>query len=211
MCISHATGPAAKRWDGGARCPASRLPLRRRRDHRAGSRPKEGIDPAEVADEERRKSLVVRMLEGIAQSAGDASALARQPLAWRRGEELSSDDIRVLIRETVAADRGPWRGGDRRARCVPCSSPVRSEALRVLVTASPRTVPYGLRTVGASTEPGCRSRVEGLRRRSTRLPGSASTTSQRSRRSTTTSSSTRMRGRSTRPRDGRTGRVDLTT
>jgi len=90
------------------------------------------IAASEVADEERRKSLVVRILETMAQGGELGGSI---PL---RADELSSDDIRALVRDTIestaargkavivahAASYGITRG---------------SHALRVLVTASPET------------------------------------------------------------------------
>lgn len=92
-----------------------------------------GIGPGEVADEERRKSLAGRVLEAISQGGSELGGTI--PL---RPDELSSDDIRALIRDTIestaargkavivahAASYGVTRGAD---------------ALRVLVTASPET------------------------------------------------------------------------
>jgi Cytidylate kinase-like family len=98
---------------------------------------KGGLEAADVADEERRKSFAARALTALAQGGGEAWALGTTgPItAW---DELDSDDIRSLIRETIeqTAARGKAvivahaashaiGGGDA--------------VLRVLVTASPDT------------------------------------------------------------------------
>lgn len=134
VCISHATGSGGEEV---GRLVAQRLGFLYVDDEIIARAATEGgIDPAEVADEERRKSLVVRMLEGIAQS-GDAWALAgsRSPGV---GDELSSDDIRALIRETVlqTAARGEVVIVAHGASHAVSRA---HEALRVLVTASPET------------------------------------------------------------------------
>lgn len=92
------------------------------------------IDPAEVADEERRKSFAARLLEAIAQG-GEAWALTHGEASATR-EELRSDDVRALIKETIAqtAARGSVVIVAHGASHVVARS---SDQLRVLVTASP--------------------------------------------------------------------------
>ena len=60
-----------------------------------------GIEPAEVADEERRKSFAERLLEAIAQG-GEAWLGAGAGRGTATREELRSDDVRALIKETIA-------------------------------------------------------------------------------------------------------------
>ena len=134
VCISHATGSGGEEV---GRLVAQRLGFLYVDDEIVARAASEGgVDPAEVADEERRKSLVVRMLEGIAQS-GDAWALAGSG-SPRVGEELSSDAIRALIRETIlqTAARGDVVIVAHGASYAVSRA---HEALRVLVTASPET------------------------------------------------------------------------
>ena len=134
MCISHATGAGGEEV---GRLVAQSLGFLYI-DHEIVARAaaQGGIHPAEVADEERRKSLAARLLEGIAQGS-EAWALARSG-SNRRGEELSSDDVRALIRETIAQTEA--RGNvviiAHGASHVVSRGP---EATRVLVTASPKT------------------------------------------------------------------------
>ena len=94
-----------------------------------------GIDPGEVADEERRKSLAARLVEALGQG-GEAWAVSHgssPSLEARRG-----DEIRALIRETIAqtAIRGRVVIVAHGASHVVPRGP---EALCVLVTASPTT------------------------------------------------------------------------
>jgi cytidylate kinase len=94
-----------------------------------------GIDPAEVADEERRKSLVSRLLEGLT-VGGETWALAPGGAVWV--DEVSGDDIRALIREAVVQTVG--RGSVVIVAHGASHAVSPSEgALRVLVTASAET------------------------------------------------------------------------
>ena len=93
-----------------------------------------GIDPEEVANEERRKSLAARLVEALGRG-GEAWAVVHGSSAAL--EERRSEDMRALIRETIAqtATRG-------RVVIVPhgASHVGRGPgALRVLITASPTT------------------------------------------------------------------------
>jgi cytidylate kinase len=92
-----------------------------------------GVDPAGVADEERRKTVVARVLDALAQG----SAEVWPPGGGGMGEELRSEGIRALIRETIeqTAARGDVVIVAHAASHVVSGRP----ALRVLVTASPRT------------------------------------------------------------------------
>jgi cytidylate kinase len=134
VCISHATGAGGEEV---GRLVAQDLGFLYV-DHEIVARAaaQGGIHPAEVADEERRKSLAVRMLEGLAQGS-EAWALARGG-SGRAGEELSSDDVRALIRETIVQTeaRGNVVIVAHGASHVVSPGP---EAIRVLVTASPKT------------------------------------------------------------------------
>ncbi len=91
-----------------------------------------GISADEVASEERRKSLVARVLEAMAHGGGE---LAGGGVPLGAGETLTSDDIRALIRETVeqTAARGNAVIVAHAASHVVTQGP---EAVRVLITAS---------------------------------------------------------------------------
>jgi cytidylate kinase len=63
---------------------------------------KQGVDPAAIADAERRKSVILRVLEGLGQS-GAAGATPGGPM-WvpdDATELAQSHDRRALIRETI--------------------------------------------------------------------------------------------------------------
>ena len=98
VCISHAAGAGGEEV---GRLVAERLGfLYVNEEIVARAAAKGGVDAADVADEERRKSLAARALNAIAQGGGEAWTLgAVGPLSAR--EELDSDDIRSLIRETI--------------------------------------------------------------------------------------------------------------
>jgi hypothetical protein len=105
VCISHATGGGGEEV---GRLVAQRLGFFYVDEEIvARAAAKAGIDPREVADEERRKSRVARVLEAIAQGSGEAWALGVSGPP-RIGDELRGDDMRALIRETIAqtAERG---------------------------------------------------------------------------------------------------------
>jgi hypothetical protein len=99
---------------------------------------KGGIHRGEVADEERRRSLVARLLDGIAQGGGGGAWTLSGSLPPSTGEELSSADVRALILETIeqTAARGNVVIVAHAASHAIRGGP---EVLRVLVTASPAT------------------------------------------------------------------------
>jgi cytidylate kinase len=94
-----------------------------------------GIDAGTVADEERRKSLVSRVLEGLAQSGGEALVLGG---VAPPGGELGGEDVRVLIRETIEQTAAQGNVVIV-AHAASYALPPGPEALRVFVTASPDT------------------------------------------------------------------------
>jgi len=93
-----------------------------------------GLEPGEVADEERRKSYATRVLETLAEGGGDAWTLA----AAAGVEVVRPADVRALIRETVVqtAARGNVVIVAHAASHAVAPGP---QMLRVLVTASPET------------------------------------------------------------------------
>jgi cytidylate kinase len=135
VCISHAAGAGGEEV---GRRVADRLGyLYVDEEIVARAAAKGGVDAADVADEERRKSFAARALNAIAQGGGEAWALGTTgPLtAW---DELGSDDIRSLIRETIEQTAA-------RGKAVIVSHAASyaigpgNAVLRVLVTASPDT------------------------------------------------------------------------
>lgn len=135
VCISHSSGAGGEEV---GRLVAERLDLLCVDEEIvARAAVKGGIDAAEVADEERRKSFAVRVLNAMARGGGDAWAFGGS-VPLRSGEELSSDDIQALIRETIeqTAARGNAVIVAHAASHAISPGPA---VLRVLVTASPHT------------------------------------------------------------------------
>jgi uncharacterized protein len=135
VCISHTTGAGGEEV---GRLVAERLGfLYVDDDIVARAAAKGGIDPGELADEERRKSIAARILGAIAQGGGEAWTLGG-PGPPSAGEELSSDELRALIREAIeqTAARGNVVIVAHAASHVVPRGP---QALRVLITASPDT------------------------------------------------------------------------
>ena len=96
---------------------------------------KAGVGPAEVADAERRRSLIGRALDAIAQGGGETWTMGTVGLP-PTGGGLSRYDLLALIREAIeqAAARGNVVIVAHAASHVVGHAP---DALRVLVTASP--------------------------------------------------------------------------
>ena len=135
VCISHAAGAGG---DEVGRLVADRLGfLYVDEDIVARAAAKGGIDAADVADEERRKSFATRALNALAQGGGEAWALGTTgPLT--AADELGSDDIQSLIRETI--EQTAARGKAVIVAHAASHAIGRDDAvLRVLVTASPET------------------------------------------------------------------------
>jgi cytidylate kinase len=133
VCISHAAGAGGEEV---GRLVADRLGfLYVNEEIVARAAAKGGVDAADVADEERRKSLAARALNAIAQGGGEAWTLgAVGPVGSR--DELDSDDIRSLIRETI--EQTAARGKAVIVAHAASYAIGRGDAiLRVLVTGSP--------------------------------------------------------------------------
>jgi uncharacterized protein len=135
VCISHAAGAGGEEV---GRLVAERLGfLYVDEEIVARAAAKGGVEAAEVANEERRKSLATRMLEAIAHGGGETWAMGGTvPLG--AGDELSSDDIRMLIREAIEQTAAR---GNAVIVAHAASHAIRPQpgVLRVLVTASPDT------------------------------------------------------------------------
>jgi uncharacterized protein len=135
VCISHATGAGGEEV---GRLVAERLGfLYVDEEIVAQAAATGGVDPGDVADAERRKSLVHRMLEALAQDSGEAWALGGAP-SHGAAAALSDVDLRALIRETIAQTAASGR-----VVIVSHAASFAVEpgphAVRVLVTASPQT------------------------------------------------------------------------
>jgi cytidylate kinase len=135
VCISHATGAGGEEV---GRLVAERLGfLYVDEEIVARAAAKGSVDPGDVADEERRKSFAARILEAMAHSGGEAWALGgTAPIV--AGQEVSSEEVRALIRETI--EQTAARGNVVIvAHAASQALPQGPEMLRVLVTASPDT------------------------------------------------------------------------
>lgn len=135
VCISHATGAGGEEV---GRLVAERLGfLYVDEEIVARAATKGSVDAADVANEERRKSLAARLLEAMAKGGGETWAMGGA-IPLHDGVELASDEIRALIRETIeqTAARGNAVIVAHAASYAVGSGP---SVLRVLVTASPTT------------------------------------------------------------------------
>jgi cytidylate kinase len=133
ICISHATGAGGEEV---GRLVADELGFLYVDDEIvARAAAKAGVGPDEVADAERRRSLIVRALDAIAQGGGETWTIGTVGLP-PTGRELGRYDLLALVREAIeqAAARGNVVIVAHAASHVVARSP---EALRVLVTASP--------------------------------------------------------------------------
>jgi cytidylate kinase len=132
VCVSHTTGSGG---DEVAQRVAERLGyLYMDEEIVAKAAAAGGIEPRDVADEERRRSFAIRVLEALAEGGGDGWMLAGgAPVAT---EGLGPGEIRDLIRETIVqtAGRGRVVIGAHAASYAIEAGP---DTLRVLVTASP--------------------------------------------------------------------------
>ena len=130
ICISHATGAAGTEV---GRLVAEQLGLRYVDDEVIGEAADwAGLDPAFVADAERRKSFASRLLGGMA-----GGGTMRLPTGEAARALPSDADLRALITGAVSSI---VRQGDAVIVAHAASFAVAAgEALRVFVTASPPT------------------------------------------------------------------------
>jgi cytidylate kinase len=135
ICISRAAGSGG---DEVGQLVAERLAYRHIDDEIvANAAARGGISPADVADEERRKSLARRILGSVSDGGVSAMALGGTlPLAVEGGP--NSTEIQVLIREAIEQTAAQ---GDVVITAHAASHALKPNAdmLRVLITASPST------------------------------------------------------------------------
>jgi len=132
LCVSHTTGSGG---DEVGKQVAERLGyLYVDEDIVARAAAAGGLQPGEIADEERRKSYARRVLETLAEGGGDAWTFSTTAAV----EVVRPEDVRALIRETVAqtAARGKVVIVAHAAAHALEPGP---HMLRVFVTASPAT------------------------------------------------------------------------
>jgi cytidylate kinase len=145
VCVSHATGAGGEEV---GKLVAERLGyLYVDEEIVAHAAAQGGLEPGEIADEERRKSFARRVLETLADGGGDAYMLA----ATAGMEIVRPEDVRALIRETVVqtATRGNVVIVAHAASYALEPGP---QMLRVLVTASPETRTKRLAAAGGLDE-----------------------------------------------------------
>jgi cytidylate kinase len=134
VCISRAMGAGGEEV---ARLVADRLGFDYADDEVvARAAAKAGVDAGTVADEEGKRSLATRVLQALASSGGEGLAIGGMPV--RSDEGPTSEDIRVLIRETIEQMAAQGKVVIV-AHAASHALPQRPEVLRVLVTASPET------------------------------------------------------------------------
>lgn len=134
VCLSHATGSGGEEI---GKQVAERLGyLYVDEEIVARAAAEGGLEPRDIADEERRRSLVKRVLDVLAEGGGDAWTLGAGFAASMDG--LRPADVRALIRETVGqtAARGNVVIVAHAASFAVEPGPA---SLRVLITASPKT------------------------------------------------------------------------
>jgi cytidylate kinase len=135
ICISRAAGSGG---DEVGRLVAERLGYRHIDEEIvANAAARGGISPADVADEERRRSLAKRILGSISDGGSSAMALGGTlPIAVEGGP--NSSEIQALIREAIEQTAAR---GDVVITAHAASHALKPAAniLRVLITASPST------------------------------------------------------------------------
>jgi cytidylate kinase len=134
VCISHATGSGGE--DVGKQVAQRLGYLYVDEEIVARAAAQGGLEPRDIADEERRRSFAGRVLEVLAEGGGDAWTFGATTAAAM--ESVRPADIRALIRETVVqtAARGEVVIVAHAASYAIEPDPAK---LRVLVTASATT------------------------------------------------------------------------
>jgi cytidylate kinase len=133
VCISHATGAGGEEV---GRLVADQLGFLYVDDEIvARAAAKAGVGPAEVADAERRRSLVVRALDAIAQGGGETWTIGTVGLPPAGSGGLGRYDLLALVREAI--EQAAARGDVVIVAHAASHVVARADALRVLVTASP--------------------------------------------------------------------------
>jgi cytidylate kinase len=136
VCISHATGAGGNEV---GRLVAERLGFRYVDEELVSQAAlRAGVDASEIADEERRKSWLARVLDELAVGGGEAWAMSGFGPYGAVGVSTTNDELRAYIREAIEETAG--RGSAVIvAHAASHALAGREDALRVLVTASPAT------------------------------------------------------------------------
>jgi hypothetical protein len=136
VCVSHATGAAGNEV---GRLVAERLGFRYvDEDLVSQAALRAGVDASEIADEERRKSWLGRVLDELAVGGGEAWAMTGLGPYGAVGVATTSDELRAYIREAIEETAGHGKAVIV-AHAASHALAGRQETLRVLVTASPAT------------------------------------------------------------------------
>jgi cytidylate kinase len=135
VCISHATGAGGNEV---GRLVAERLGFRYVDEELVSQAAlRAGVNASEIADEERRKSWLARVLDELAVGGGEAWAVGFGPYG-AVGAATTSDELRGYIREAIEETAGHGSAVIV-AHAASHALGGRQDALRVLVTASPAT------------------------------------------------------------------------
>ncbi len=135
ICISHADGAGGRQV---GKLVAERLGLRYVDEEIvARAAAKGGISPAEVADEEQRKSALVRLLRELGRGAATESYGFAGPAA-PASTAPAPDAVRGLIQDAIA-DVAAHGDAVIVAHAAARALPDKTGVLRVLVTASPES------------------------------------------------------------------------
>jgi cytidylate kinase len=136
VCVSHATGAGGNEV---GRLVAERLGFRYvDEDLVSQAALRAGVDASEIADEERRKSWLGRVLDDLAVGGGEAWAMSGFGPYGAVGVATTSDELRAHIREAIEETAGHGKAVIV-AHAASHALAGRQETLRVLVTASPTT------------------------------------------------------------------------
>ena len=136
VCVSHATGAGGNEV---GRLVAERLGFRYvDEDLVSQAALRAGVDASEIADEERRKSWLARVLDDLAVGGGEAWAMTGLGPYGAVGVATTSDELRAYIREAIEETAGHGKAVIV-AHAASHALAGRQETLRVLVTASPAT------------------------------------------------------------------------
>jgi cytidylate kinase len=137
VCVSHATGAGGNEV---GRLVAERLGFRYvDEDLVSQAALRAGVDASEIADEERRKSWLARVLDDLAAGGGEAAwAMTGFGPYGVVGGATTSDELRAYIREAIEETAGHGKAVIV-AHAASHALAGRQDALRVLVTASPAT------------------------------------------------------------------------
>jgi cytidylate kinase len=136
VCVSHATGAGGNEV---GRLVAERLGFRYvDEDLVSQAALRAGVDASEIADEERRRSWLGRVLDDLAVGGGEAWAMTGLGPYGAVGVATTSDELRAYIREAIEETAGHGKAVIV-AHAASHALAGRQETLRVLVTASPAT------------------------------------------------------------------------